>query len=347
MSKSATVDKLYTNPTSTSTTPPRNITQAAVGIIQHENGLVLLAERPIGKAWSGYWEFPGGKIEANEKPEAALKRELQEELGISATLVYPWLTRTFDYEAKYDKNGRLNSPAKTVKLHFFIVAKWDGEPFGMEKQTISWQNPEKINVGPVLPANAPIFNALGLPHIYAITNMQELGEELFFERLKIALNNGLMMIQVREKQLNEEELSLFVERVIEIAEPYEAKVFLNSAHSISPEFKLAGLHLTAHDLMKCTEKPEGIRCGASCHHAEELAHAQALGLDYALLSPVQHTQSHPEAAPLGWNNFAKMIKDCSIPVYALGGMQLDDLNDARLYGAHGIAMQRHVWEING
>ncbi|MEZ0330384.1 MAG: Nudix family hydrolase [Methylophilaceae bacterium] len=322
----------------------KNITHAAVGVIQRDNGLVLLAERPLGKAWSGYWEFPGGKIEANETPEAALKRELQEELGIMATLIYPWLTRTFDYEAKYDKAGKLNSPAKTVKLHFFIVAKWDGEPFGLEKQTISWQNPEKISVSPILPANTPIFDALSLPHIYAITNLQELGEEVFFERLKHALINGLMMIQIREKQLSQDDLLLFIERVVEIAEPYEAKIFLNSDINLAVETKLTGVHFTSSDLMQLTTKPEGVRCGASCHNPKELAHAEALGLDYALLSPVQNTQSHPKSAPIGWNAFEEMAKGYSIPVYALGGMQLDDLNEARSHGAHGVAMQRSVWD---
>ncbi|HSI44392.1 MAG TPA: Nudix family hydrolase [Methylotenera sp.] len=358
MSKVETANKSETNvvpvvakTNATSIANQTNITHAAVGVIQHENGLVLLAERPAGKAWSGYWEFPGGKIEENESPKAALKRELQEELGITATLIYPWLTRTFDYEAKYDKSGKLNSPAKTVKLHFFIVAKWDGEPFGMEKQTISWQNPEKISVAPVLPANTPIFNALSLSHVYGITNLRELGEELFFERLKLALINGLMMIQIREKELTEDELLLFVERVAEIAEPYEAKIFLNSAHhnsrQIIKESKLAGLHLTSRDLMACKKKPDEIRCGASCHNVEEFTQAEALGLDYVLLSPVQNTKSHPATAAMGWSEFAKMVKDCSIPVYALGGLQIDDLHEARLHGAHGIAMLRGIWEIAG
>lgn len=328
-----------------------NITHAAVGVLQRENGLVLLAERPVGKPWAGYWEFPGGKVEVNEQPEAALKRELHEELGITVKQVYPWLTRTFDYEAKYDKNGKLETPAKTVKLHFFIVTEWDSEPFGMEKQTISWQNPEKVTVGPMLPANQPIFDALSVPYVYAITNLAELGEDLFFERLKIALNNGLMMIQVREKQLDAEELEQFIERIVEVAEPYEAKILLNSSipaeenTRLREAFKLAGIHFNSADLMQLTQKPEGLRCGASCHSAEELAHAEALGLDYALLSPVKHTQSHPDATAMGWEGFEKIASGCAIPVFALGGMQIDDLHEARLHGAHGIALLRGIWEV--
>lgn len=328
-----------------------NITHAAVGVLQRDNGLVLLAERPVGKAWSGYWEFPGGKVEPHEDPKTALKRELQEELGITVKQSYPWLTRTFDYEAKYDKNGKLDSPAKTVKLHFFIVTEWDGEPFGMEKQTISWQNPEKITVGPMLPANQPIFDALNVPHVYAITNMAEIGEELFFERLKLALNNGLMMIQVREKQLDAEELAHFVERMVEVAEPYEAKILLNSSipaeenTRLRKAFNLAGIHFNSADLMQLTKRPTGLLCGASCHNPQELAHAEALGLDYALLSPVKDTKSHPDAESMGWKAFEKAAHGRAIPVFALGGMQVDDLHEARSHGAHGIALLRGIWEV--
>lgn len=328
-----------------------NITHAAVGVLQRDNGLVLLAERPLGKPWAGYWEFPGGKVEPDEQPEAALKRELQEELGITVKQVYPWLTRTFDYEAKYDKNGKLESPAKTVKLHFFIVTEWDGEPFGMEKQTISWQNPEKVTVRPMLPANQPIFDALSVPHVYAITNMAELGEDLFFERLKLALNNGLMMIQVREKQLDAEELEHFVERMVEVTEPYETKILLNSSipteenTRLRETFNLAGIHFNSADLMRLTAKPKGLRCGASCHTPEELAHAETLGLDYALLSPVKDTKSHPGVKSMGWKGFEKVVSGCAIPVFALGGMQVDDLHEARMHGAHGIALLRGIWEI--
>ncbi len=323
--------------------PAANITHAAVGVIQRDNGLVLLAERPVGKPWAGYWEFPGGKIEMDESPEQALKRELFEELGITATILYPWLTRTFDYAAKYDAVGKLETPAKTVKLHFFVVVEWQGKPFGLEKQTISWQNPEKVAVAPMLPANAPIFTALSLPAIYAITNLSELGETIFFERLKIALENGLMMIQIREKQLSAEDLRLFTERVIEVASPYEAKVFINSDLPLTIELSAAGVHFTAQELMHLQARPEGLLCGASCHNEQELAQAEALGLDYVMLSPVQATLSHADASSLGWESFSDLIADYALPVYALGGMQVVDLHAARLHGAHGVAMQRSIW----
>jgi 8-oxo-dGTP diphosphatase len=325
-----------------------NVVEAAVGVIQHKNGLVLLAERPAGKPWAGYWEFPGGKVEVNETPELALKRELQEELGIAVSFCYPWLTRTFDYPAKYDTSGNLESPAKTVKLHFFVVVDWQGEPKGLEQQVLSWQNPKKISVHPILPANAPIFGGLGLSPLYAITNLGEQGETQFFKHLAQALENGLMMIQVREKQLSVEDYQKFAQRVITLALPYQTKVFLNSSCvnadlNLVSQLNASGVHFTGEDLMQLQQRPANMLCGASCHGAQQLAHAAKLGLDYVMLSPVMATRSHDDVMPLGWDAFTDLIKGYALPVYALGGMQVSDLHHARMHGAHGIAMQRSIW----
>jgi len=320
------------------------VTHAAVGVIQREDGWVLLAERPVGKPWAGYWEFPGGKVEEGETPQQALKRELQEELGIEVISLHPWLTRSFDYAAKYDAEGQLDSPAKTVKLHFFIVAKWHGEPRGLESQRLVWQSPESIEVSPMLPANAPIFAALRLPSSYAITNLSELGEDLFFESLRMSLDNGLKMLQLREKQLSTQAFLIFAERVIKLAALYGAKVLVNSSHqSALAALDAAGVHFNSIDLMRLQTKPTAILCGASCHNDKELAHAAALGLDYVMLSPVKATHSHPDEESMGWSKFADLIADYALPVYALGGMQPTDLHKAKLHGAHGIAMLRSAW----
>jgi 8-oxo-dGTP diphosphatase len=321
-----------------------SVTNAAVGVIQRENGLVLLGERPTGKPWAGYWEFPGGKVESGETPAKALVRELQEELGISPTLYYPWITRTYNYPAKYTVDSVLESPAKTVKLHFFVVVEWLGEPLGLELQALSWQNPERLTIGPMLPANAPIMAALCLPPIYAISNLSELGEDLFFLRLRQALGDGLQLLQVREKHLSPQALMQFVEQVVTVAKPYGAKVFVNGNVEVALKLGATGVHFTSRQLMDLHVKPQGILSGASCHNQQELAHAAKLGLDYAVLSPVQITLSHADANPLGWNSFNTLIQDYPIPVFALGGMQLQDLHTARLHGAHGIAMQRAAWK---
>ena len=298
---------------------------------------VLLAQRPEGKPWAGWWEFPGGKVEEGEDIFFALQRELQEELGIQAVNAYPWITRTFAY------------PEKTVKLHFYMVRDWQGEPYGREGQLLSWQNPAALTVSPMLPANEPILAALDLAPVYAITNLEEaglkeVGETVFFSQLESKLASGLRMIQVREKQLSATELKAFLDRVIAMARPYGTKVLLNGDVELASVSGADGVHLSSAQLMKLQQKPEGLMCGASCHSVDELMHAQQLALDFAMLSPVLPTKSHPGGEVLGWQRFRQMIKDCAIPVYALGGLSPSDLIQAWQYGAHGIAMQRAVWE---
>lgn len=322
------------------------ITHAAVGIIQRDDGWVLLGQRPVGKPWSGYWEFPGGKVEEDEAPAHALVRELQEELGITATHFYPWIVRSYNYPAKYHADGSLDSAAKTVKLHFFVVVEWHGEPKSLEQQQLSWQNPAQLEVDPMLPANAPILAALNLPKFYAITNLQELGEEVFFKCLQQALNKGLKLIQVREKHLSAQDLYAFAIKLSGMAALYGAKVVINSDASLAKQLGAAGVHFTAAQLMNLTAKPENLLCGAACHNNAELEKAVALGLDYVTLSPISPTRSHPEAETLGWVKFSELLSDYPIPVYALGGMQMDDLDTARQHGAHGLAMQRAVWSAN-
>ncbi len=305
--------------------------EAAVAVILREDGQVLLGHRPPGKPWAGWWEFPGGKIEADETPIAALRRELLEELGIAAVEATPWLTRTFAY------------PERTVKLRFFIVRKWAGEPHGREGQQLSWQDLSALTVGPLLPANEPLIHALQLPAVYAITDLAAMGEKKFFMGLDHALEQGLRLIQVREKQLAATALEALAARVVRICQPYGARVLLNGEISMARAVGAAGVHLPASRLMSLRQKPEDLICAASCHDAEELAQAALLGLDFVLLSPVMPTLSHPDATPLGWTAFVTLLNDYPLPVYALGGLLRADMDTARAHGAHGIAMQRASW----
>lgn len=309
---------------------PENLS-AAVAVLRRDDGCVLLAERPADKSWAGWWEFPGGKIEPGETPYGALQRELDEELGTQAELAYPWLTRSFSY------------PERNVKLHFFLVRQWSQPPHGREGQRLSWQQPAALEVGPLLPANQPILDALQLPDTYAISNLAELDEGRFFEQLEHALAQGLRLIQVREKQLPSAALKAFAQKVIARAHSYGARVLLNTDDMLARELGADGVHLPAAMLMQLHEKPQGLMCAASCHSHDELLQAARLGLDFAVLSPVLPTRSHSEARPLGWENFASLIVDYPLPVYALGGLAQRDLAAAWQHGAHGIAMQRGAW----
>ena len=100
------------------------------------------------------------------------------------------------------------------------------------------------------------------------------------------------------------------------------------------------MHLPSQNLLLLKTKPAGLIVTASCHNEIELAHAETLGLDFVVLSPVKSTQSHPEVDALGWQKFNELAQKTTLPVYALGGMTLTDLPIALSYGARGIAYQR-------
>ena len=305
--------------------------EVAAAVITRPDGSFLLGQRPAGKVYAGYWEFPGGKIEPGEAPLAALARELHEELGIEVETVYPWLTRDYDYAHA------------AVRLRFYRVVLWSGTLRGRESQRFVWQFPGAISVDPLLPANAPILRALGLPPVYAITHAAELGATEQLRRLEQALAGGVRLIQVREKTLAGKALQEFAARVTERAHACGARVLVNASAQLAREIGADGVHLTSAQLKEAQARPDCALVGASCHDAGELARAQSIGADFVVLGPVAPTPTHPGAAGLGWPRFAELLRDCPLPVYALGGLAPADLETAWRHGAHGISMMRGAW----
>jgi 8-oxo-dGTP diphosphatase len=305
--------------------------EVAAAVLQRPDGTFLLAQRPVGKAYEGYWEFPGGKVELGESHYQALCRELEEELGITVTTAYPWLLREFTY------------PHATVRLHFFRVVTWQGEPHGRETQQLSWQRLSEISVAPILPANAPILRALSLPKVYAISNAAALGCDDFMLRLERACQNGLRLLQVREKKLSANDLFDLAQQVVQLAHRYETKVLINGDEKLAEEVGADGVHYSATQLLSCTQRPPFDWCAASCHNALELRRAQELGFDFALLSPVLPTYSHPGEPHLGWRKFSELTSETKMPIYALGGLKVDDFGLAQQHGGHGIALLSQAW----
>lgn len=122
----------------------RAIVEVAVGILIDGEGRFLLTSRPEGKAYSGYWEFPGGKLEAGESVETALRRELEEEIGVTVGVVQLWKVEVVDY------------PHALVRLHFCKVYQWTGELQMRESQRYSWEQ-LPVCVKPVLPGTLPVL----------------------------------------------------------------------------------------------------------------------------------------------------------------------------------------------
>lgn len=125
----------------------RKVVDVAVGVLLQADGHFLLTSRPEGKVYAGYWEFPGGKLEAGETVEQALRRELQEELGITIGSAQAWKTQMVDY------------PHALVRLHFCKVWDWQGSLEMREGQSHAWQS-LPVNVVPVLPGTVPVLTWL-------------------------------------------------------------------------------------------------------------------------------------------------------------------------------------------
>jgi 8-oxo-dGTP diphosphatase len=303
----------------------------AVAIIQREDGRVLLAQRPAGKPWEGYWEFPGGKIETGEDARRALARELHEELGVDTDRVYPWVTQEYAY------------PEKRVRLHFYRVTEWHGQPHGREGQRMSWEDPAAIDIGPLLPANDRVLRALCLPSIYAISNVKKYGETEFLRRLGTALEKGVRLVQLREHEMPPEQLESLARRVVELAHEHDARVLINSDDALARRTGADGVHLTGRQLLQARERPGTEWWAASCHDATELAKAAELEADFVVLSPVLPTRSHPEEKGLGWDKFASLVNNYPVPVYALGGMKRELLETAMKHGAHGVSLLSGIW----
>ena len=301
--------------------------QVAVGVIKNASGQVLIALRDESLHQGGLWEFPGGKLEPGETAEQALVRELHEELDISVQTASPLLTIQHQY------------PDRAVQLLVYEVSCFSGEAKGNEGQPLQWVNTADLNNFAFPAANRPIIAAAQLPAFYAILEAEN--ESLLIAHLQKILANGIRLIQVRLKNLPQASVLAFLEQAQPICERHDACLLANSSLGLDAHPAFQGLHLTSRDLLALTQRPDGVRwLAASCHNPTELAHAQQIGVDFAVLAPVLPTLTHPDADTLGWEKFAEWVTGINIPVYALGGMTIGSLGTARAAGAQGIASIR-------
>jgi 8-oxo-dGTP diphosphatase len=305
------------------------IVEVAAAVIERPDGSFLMASRPVGKVYAGWWEFPGGKVEPDETAREALDRELREELGIEVEAAWPWLNRSFSY------------PHADVMLRFFRVTDWRGEPHPHEGQTLAWVRAEAPGVSPILPANGPILKALRLPLEYAISDVAKLGAETFLQRLDQRLAGGLKLMQWRERDAP----SGLVEQVAERCKAAGAVLMCNGDAALAARLG-AGLHLNSVQLAQAAQlkkRPDFEWVAASCHDAAELQLAADLELDFVVLSPVLPTPSHPGEPALGWSVFSALVRDYPLPVFALGGLDRHGLTMTRGFGGHGIALKSQAW----
>lgn len=316
---------------------PRPATDVVCGVIWSADGRYLLARRPEGRVWSGWWEFPGGKMEAGESAASAIGRELREELGIRVTRADTWLLRVFDY------------PHARVRLHLFHIRGWSGEPTGLEGQALHWQTPGEVcGAGPLLPANAPVLRAIEMPPLLPVTPPPELPHEQALSRVAAGLAQttgaGLPVPAGRWLQIRRGDLTPAQWRDWRaLCTEHEVLPIANLTLEAAAVLGAEALHLSATRLATLTARPDLALVGASVHSREELEHAAGLGLDYVILGSVNATASHPDTAGLGWQAWADIALWSGLPVYAIGGLGPEDLDRARTHGASGVAMIGAAW----
>lgn len=296
--------------------------------IANSQGLILVAKRPDHVHQGGRWEFPGGKVEAGEASEAALVRELQEELGIEAQAWQPLIDLHHQY------------PDKHVRLQVFKVTAYGGEPYGKEGQPLRWLHPDQMQAEDFPAANVPIIQALKLPSLLAISPLSE--DEQQLERWCLAqLAAGRKLLQLRQPQWPVAQRLALGRRLAPFCAEVGATLMMNVPVQAYQHQPGLGLHLTEAELRACRQRPQPaeIWCSASCHSPDALALAQKW-VDFALLGPVLATASHPEQPGLGWPQWQSWVESAALPVYALGGLLEQDLLQAREAGAQGIAAIR-------
>ncbi|WP_202838979.1 Nudix family hydrolase [Luteimonas saliphila] len=307
-------------------------THVVAGVIVDRRGRVLLARRSGGRELAGLWEFPGGKVEPGETPEAALARELDEELGIEVEvgdrlMVVPHLT-----------------PTRRLRLDVRRIRAWRGTPKGYEGQALAWVQPASLLRYDMPDPDRPVVAALLQPDHCLVTPTPVDGDAAWIAALESALARGVRRVQFRMPGIDRSRRRRLLANAALHCSAAGAQLLVNGDIELACESDL-GLHLPAAGLRQCRARPVAPDrpLSASCHDLEELRLAQALGCDFVVVGPLHPTATHPGHEGIGWARFEALREQVSLPIYAIGGLGVADIPAARGHGAQGIAAIRGLW----
>lgn len=304
-------------------------------VIFNQQNQLLIAKRLAHLHQGGLWEFPGGKVEQGESAVTALQRELKEELNISVRSSQPFLQIRHTY------------PDKFIFLDIYKVTEFFGEPQGNEGQEVRWISLSEVDNFEFPKANINIIQALKIPELMSICHAKFDAAFCFSvlmeDKLKKMLSLNIDALLLRLPLLSDSEyVDCFthISKLLNSLSPNKkVKLFINRAHLLNDLISCDGVHLNSQQLLQSDVRtvPLNFLLSASCHNENELLHAKKIGCDFVLLSPVLATQSHPQAQPLGWQEFKVLVENTELPVLALGGLQTSHLIRAKSVGAFGVA----------
>ena len=298
----------------------------AVAVIENSVGDFLIAQRANHQHMGGCWEFPGGKVEAGESVFAALQREIREEVALEIKSAQPMLKIPFSY------------PDKKVLLDVWRVTDFSGVACCCEGQVVQWVSHNHLLHFTFPPANRAILTALHLPQRLLITGAFQTPDDCLQRTQRALEQKKIRAVMLRAHHLSSADFSVLADEMAQLCHAYQAKLLLNAAVDCALG-AADGLHLSAQRLMACAERliPYEKYLGASCHTAQEVQRAVAVGADYITLSPVLPTASHPGQMALGWAELGRLLSECPLPVFALGGVSDEHLSQAAAVGAWGVA----------
>lgn len=313
--------------------PGTQVVHVVAGVIRNPQGEILLAKRPQHLHQGGLWEFPGGKCEPGEQAFEALQRELHEELGIDVHAAQPLISIPHSY------------PDKNILLDVWQVSHYEGNAFGKEQQQVLWVNENELENFTFPAANHPILTALKLPDVCLISPEPFADRQVFLSQLDKTLASGIRLLQLRARSLDDQDYVSLYQQVREICRRSKVIVMVNRSLPCFQQCNAAGLHMNSQQLHSVRQRPvdADVLLSASCHSEQDIEQACRLGVDFTLLSPVKPTRTHPEANPLGWQKFNELVSLATMPVYALGGMDRNDIVEAHKAGAQGIAAISSLW----
>lgn len=309
-----------------------NYIDIAIGLLMKQDK-VCLSLRQSHQHLAGLWEFPGGKIEAGEQAEQALTREFKEELGVDTDNWQHLITVPWHYEKV------------SVRLQVFQTEDYQGDPYAREGQQFEWCPISQLAQKSFPEANKGILTALNLPDLYlSIGSYTDAADCI--KRFQQVLNRGVKLAQFKSKGLAEAEFIELASALSLEAQQAGAKLMLNSKPELLGQVPhAAGVQLSSTQAQRYQSRPidESKLLAVSVHTMQQLEHALKIGADMILISPVNYTAAHQDMAPLGWEKLQHMIADIPVPVYALGGMSVEDITSAQQSGAQGVMLTKGVW----